>query len=181
MNLASTRKQHAMLRVLAADGAIFFILFAGYLYLRIRAASWPEALHFPSAVMALAMTLFVFSGSFTMNAAKNAQLKADPLLATRLIAATVGVWVMFLICDAMEWGRLLFFEKPPVLFAETFCLLTGYHALHLLGGLPYLITAAAKVDKSDIGAAALFVHFTNVIWLAVFAAIYVFGTDLTGF
>ncbi len=181
MKVAETRRQRAMLRFLVADGAIFALLFTAYLVVRVRAQDWSAALHFPSAVMALAMTLFAFSGSFTMNAAKNAQAKADPLLATRLIAATAGVWVMFLICDAMEWARLLFFEKPSILFAETFCLITGYHALHLIGGLPYLITRAARVDQSDVGAAALFVHFTNIVWLAVFVAIYVFGTDLSGF
>ena len=170
-----------MLRILLADGAVFLILFVGYLYLRLRSAEWAGALHFASAVMALAMTLFAFSGSFTMAAARNAQDKGDPLLAARLIAATVGVWIMFLICGAMEWGRLLFFENPPILFAQTFCLLTGYHALHLIGGVPYLVKVAVQADQSDVGATALFVHFANVLWLLIFVAVYVFGTDLSGF
>jgi len=179
--LAATRRQRAMLQFLLIDGAIFLILFLTYLYLRLRAPDWAGALHFASAVMALAMTLFAFAGSFTMAAARNAQSKHDNFLAARLLSATVGLWVMFLICDGMEWGRLLFFEKPPIIFAQTFCLITGYHALHLIAGLPYLFMVAVHIDRSDAGAAALLVHFTNAIWLLIFIAIYMFGTDLQGF
>ncbi len=180
MTLASTRRQRAMLRFLIADGVLFLALFAGYWIARYRAPEWPAALHFPSAIMALAMSLFVFSGSFTMYAGRNAQEKGDSVLLTRLVIATVAVWIMFLICAAMEWARLLFFEKPPILFAETFCLLSGYHALHLLAGLPYLFRIAARPEQSDAGAAALFVHFTNLVWLLIFVSVYMLGTDLEG-
>ena len=169
-----------MLTFLAADGALFLIFFLAYLYLRWKTPAWAEALHFASAIMATAMTLFALAGSFTMAAAANAQSKNDNVLAARLVAATVGLWVTFLICDAIEWGRLLFFEKPPLIFAQTFCLLTGYHALHLIAGLPYLVTVTVKTEKSDVGAAALLTHFTNLIWILIFVAFYMFGTDLQG-
>lgn len=169
-----------MLTFLLADGVVFLILFLSYLYLRWKEPEWAAALHFASAIMATAMTLFALAGSFTMAAAANAQAKDDHMLASRLVAATVGLWVTFLICDGMEWGRLLFFEKPPVIFARTFCLVTGYHALHLMAGLPYLVMVTINIRKSDVGAAALFTHFTNLIWLMIFVAFYMFGTDLQG-
>ncbi len=169
-----------MLKFLLLDGAVFSALFLGYLFLRVRAPEWSGALHFASAIMAIAMSLFTFAGSFTMAAAWDASRKGDEVLASRLIAATVGLWITFLICDAMEWGRLLFFEKPPAIFAQTFCLLTGYHALHLIAGLPYLVLVTVNIQKSDVGAAALFTHFANVIWLMIFIAFYLFGTDLQG-
>ncbi len=169
-----------MLRFLLADAALFAILFLTYLYLRLRSPEWAQALHFASAIMAIAMSLFAFAGSFTMAAAAHAQTRKDNVLASRLTAATVGLWFTFLICDAMEWGRLLFFEKPPEVFARTFCMVTGYHALHLIAGLPYLIMVTAKIDRSDAGAAALFTHFTNLMWLMIFVAFYMFGTDLQG-
>ena len=179
--MVATRRQRAMLRFLLGDGAVFLVLFVSYLYLRLRAPEWAGALHFASAIMALAMSLFVFAGSFTMAAAYNAQRKADYALTSRLVGATAGLWVMFLICDGMEWGRLLLFEKPPAVFAQTFCLISGYHALHLIAGLPYLITVAVHSRTADAGAAALLVHFTNAVWLLIFIAFYVFGTDLQGF
>jgi len=169
-----------MLRFLLADGAVFLVLFLFYLYIRLKAPEWAAALHFASAIMAIAMTLFTFAGSFTMAAAANAQAKGDNVLASRLTAATAGLWVTFLICDAMEWARLLFFEKPPTIFAQTFCLLSGYHALHLIAGVPYLIQVTVNIRKADAGAAALFTHFANAIWLMIFVAFYVFGTDLQG-
>jgi len=178
--LAGTRRRRAMLQFLLIDCAVFLTLFLGYLFLRIRSPEWSGALHFASAIMAIAMSLFTFAGSFTMAAAQDASGKGDEVLASRLISATVGLWVTFLICEAMEWGRLLLFEKPPAIFAQTFCLLTGYHALHLIAGLPYLIMVVVNLKKSDVGAAALFTHFTNLVWLMIFVAFYLFGTDLQG-
>ncbi|MDQ6677521.1 MAG: cytochrome c oxidase subunit 3 [Acidobacteriota bacterium] len=181
MTLVRTRRQRAMFRFLLVDLAGFLILFFVYIYFRIKAPEWAGALHFASAIMAIAMTLFAGSASFTMAAAANAQVRNDLPLASRLIGATIGVWIMFLICDAMEWARLLFFERPPQIYAATFCVLSGFHALHLIAGLPYLLMLIVNLKRSDVGAAALFVHFTNVVWLMVFVSVYLLGTDLQGF
>jgi len=180
MILVHTRRQRAMFRFLLVDLAVFSVLFFAYVYFRIKAPEWAGALHFASAIMAIAMTLFTGSASFTITAAANAQTKNDMPLASRLIGATIGVWIMFLICDAMEWARLLFFERPPQIYAATFCVLSGFNALHVIAGLPYLLLVAVNLKRSDVGAAALFVHFTNIVWLVVFVSLYLSGSDLQG-
>jgi heme/copper-type cytochrome/quinol oxidase subunit 3 len=44
----------------------------------------------------------------------------------------------------------------------------------------YLSVVAAKIKTSDAGSAALFVHFTNLVWLILFIGFYLASADLQG-
>jgi heme/copper-type cytochrome/quinol oxidase subunit 3 len=52
--------------------------------------------------------------------------------------------------------------------------------LHLLIGLIYLTVVASRIRVTDAGAAALFVHFTNLVWLVILAGVYFASADLQG-
>jgi heme/copper-type cytochrome/quinol oxidase subunit 3 len=180
--MVHTRRQRAMLTFLCADAAVFLVLLTVYLYLRAHAPEWPVALHFASGLMAFAMTLFTLSGSFTMAAAARDQERGGETIAMRLILATIAVFGTFLLCDAMEWARLILFEHVTLAtpFGETFFALSGYQAVHTFAGCFYLAAVAGKVKRSDVGACALFIHFTNLLWLVIFVALYLSNADLKG-
>jgi cytochrome c oxidase subunit 3 len=171
-----------MLIFLCADGIVFLALFTVYIYLRAHAAEWPLALHFASGLMAFAMTLFTLCGSFTMFAAAREQEKGGEVNAVRLIVATIAVLGTFLILDAMEWARLILFEHVTLAthFGATFFALSGYHALHVFFAVFYLAAVAANIKRADVGAAAFFIHFTNLMWLAIFVGLYLSNADLKG-
>jgi heme/copper-type cytochrome/quinol oxidase subunit 3 len=186
--LVATRKQRGMFIFLAADFVVFLVLFIGYIYLRRQAPLWPDAFHFPSGLMAAAMTLFALSGSFAMFYSAQHQLKDSFEIAMRLIVATIAVLGSVLILLAMEWVRLIaivevtFTANPwnvPA-FSSTYFALTGFYALHLLIGIIYLGIVASRIRNSDAGAAALFVHFTNLVWLILFFGLYMASADLQG-
>lgn len=180
--LVHTRRQRAMAVFLTGDGAAFLTLFTVYLYLRIQAAEWPTALHFASGVMGFSMTLFAVSSTFTMAAAARQQEKGDTVHTPKLIGISVATWLTFLFLAAMEWARLVLFEKVTLSspFGATFFALSGYHALHVVIGCFYMIAVAARIEESDVGACALFVHFSNAMWLMAYAGLYITNTDLQG-
>lgn len=177
-----TRRQRAMLTFLYVDAAVFLTLLAVYIYLRAHAPEWPVALHFASGLMACAMTLFTVAGSFTMAAAARDQEKGGETVAMRLAVATIAVFGTFLLCDAMEWARLILFERVTLVtpFGATFFALSGYQALHTFVACFYLAAVAGKIKRSDVGACALFIHFTNVLWLVIFVALYLSNADMKG-
>ncbi len=179
---APTRRQRAMLIALGVDGVLFLALFAAYVYLRVHASTWPVALHFASGLMACAMTLFTLCGSFTMFVAAREQRKAGDANALRLVLATIALLGTFLLLDAMEWARLILFEGVNLrgAFGSTFFALSGFHALHVLVACLYLSAVAGKLRRSDVGASALFVHFTNIVWIILFIGLYLSNADLQG-
>jgi cytochrome c oxidase subunit 3 len=186
--LLATRVQRGMAIFLCADFAIFLALFISYIYLRIHAPTWPGAFHFASGLVAFAITLFAFSGSLTMFYSVRYQVTKGYEIATRLLVATIAVWGCVVMLLGMEWVRLIFISEVTFrdnpwhipAFSSTYFVLTGFYALHLLGGLIYLTVVASKIQTADAGAAALYIHFTNLVWLILLFGVYFASADLQG-
>jgi cytochrome c oxidase subunit 3 len=183
-----TRVQRGMAIFLCADFIVFLALFVSYLYLRVQAPSWPGAFHFASGLMAFAITLFALSGSFAMYHAVRYQISKGYEISVRLIVATIAVLGSVFMLLGMEWVRLVFiagvtFTNNPYgvpAFSWTYFALTGFYGFHLLAGLIYLSVVAAKIQTSDAGSAALFVHFTNLVWIILLIGVYFASADLQG-
>ncbi len=177
-----------MLMFLSADAIMTLTVFAAFAYLRFNAPHWPAAFHFPSGLMAAAMTMFLLSGSFTMFLAVRATHggEAGMEAPARWIAVTIATWCCFLLVEGVEWVRLnlilgVTLSSNPwnvPLFGATYFILTGLHAVHVLGGLVYLTLVALK--KWDVKAAFWYVNFVNLLWLPLFFGLYLTSTDLQG-
>jgi cytochrome c oxidase subunit 3 len=184
----ANRQQRLTFTLLCADLIVFLSLFTAYLYRRHETPEWPAAFHFASGLMAVAITLFVFAASFAMFYAARRQAMQSFEVSMRLVVAAIAVWGSAFILISMEWMRLVFvmeagFSTNPwgvPAFTENYFVLTAFFAVHLLAGMIYLAVVAAKIKTSDAGAAALFVHFTSLVWLLLFVGIYLAGTDLQG-
>jgi cytochrome c oxidase subunit 3 len=173
---------------LSADGFMTVAFYAAFAYLRFNAPHWPEAFHFPSGLMAAAMTMFLLSGSFTMflgvRAARDGEI--DPHATPRWIAVTIALWCCFLLVESVEWVRLYFIMGVTLssnpwnmpLFGASYFVLTGLHGLHVIAGLVYLTLVAVKGWSAK--AAWLYVNFVNLIWLPLFFGLYLTSTDLKG-
>ncbi len=183
-----TGSQRGMTLFVATDLCVFLALFCSYIYLRVQTPQWPAAFHFASGLLAFAMALFAFSGSFAMFYAERYQSRIGNTVVMRLIIATVAVFGCVFLMLAMEWTRLIFlsdvtFTTNPYqvpAFSWTYFALTGFYGFHLLAAMIYLSIVAARIDSSNIGASAIFVHFTNVVWLVILIGVYFASTDLQG-
>ncbi len=180
-----TRTQQAMLIFICADAVMFASFYSTYIYLRHLTPVWPTAFHFPSGLMAVAMTMFLLAGSFL---AAVAARQTDAVIAVRCLAAAVVLWLSFLFIEAIEWVRLIVEESVTLrsnpwnvpVFGASFYMLSGFHALHVIAGIVYLTVVSVHVRKHDVGACALYIHFVNLMWLILFPTLYLSAADLQG-
>jgi len=171
-----------MILFLSADAIMTLTFFAVFLYLRFTTHNWPSVFHFGSDLLAVAMTMFLLAGSFTIVMA----IRADPKSASRWIALTVALWLSFLLTEAMEWVRLIALDGVGLkvnpygipAFGAAYYILTGLHGAHVIGGVIYLTVLAAT--KRDARASQWYVHFVNLIWLPIFFFVYLGSADLQG-
>jgi cytochrome c oxidase subunit 3 len=92
--------------------------------------------------------------------------------------------LMFLGCQAYEWTHLLTHRLPEAgisfsnnLFATTFFILTGFHGMHVSGGVIYNSCVLAAVNRGRYEAkhveiAGLYWHFVDLVWILIFTFVY---------
>jgi len=166
---------------LVSESVIFLSFFTGYIVYKTTALDW-----LPPGVTGLETrdpainTVVLVSSSFVIYVAERF-LHAKNLWGFRAFwLLTMAMGSYFWYGQAIEW-RSLPFGFTDGLFGGTFYLLTGFHGLHVLTGV--LLQAVmlgrslvpGNYDKGEFGVAAtsLFWHFVDVIWLILFALIYV--------
>jgi cytochrome c oxidase subunit 3 len=80
--------------------------------------------------------------------------------------------------DKYPWLRLPIFIPGGNLWASSYFLLTGFHALHVLAGLiafalmiPMALGASRAIALENIG---LYWHFVDLVWIFLFPLLYLF-------
>ncbi len=121
---------------LATDAMGFAGLLIAYGILRVRADVWPDPRSRLALAPAAAVTFALLLSSLTMTLAT----RAPSVRARRgWLVATLALGVAFLAGAAIEYAHLLSAASPmgltSDLFASTFYVVTGFHALHVLAGL----------------------------------------------
>ena len=80
--------------------------------------------------------------------------------------------------DAYPWLRLPIVIPGGPLWASTYFLLTGFHALHVLIGLiVFAVLLAMRIDRSKAGFVeniGLYWHFVDLVWIFLFPLLYLF-------
>jgi len=161
-------------------GMIFFLFsevmfFAGlisaYLVLRSGFETWPPAgqPRLPVAMTAFNTFLLLSSGvalGLGLRSAKNV-FGSHARLWLRL---TWALGAAFFILQGYEWARLLGFglTSASSLYASTFYLLIGIHALHVLGGLLFLAYVLRKLGRAPrLPRSRLLLELASVYWVFV--------------
>jgi cytochrome c oxidase subunit 3 len=95
--------------------------------------------------------------------------------------------VIFLGLQAYEWTHLIqsglkVFGNPwgATLFGASFYIITGFHGLHVTGGVIYLTVVLLAVSRIPdmhynyviAEVAGLYWHFVDLVWIMVFTFIY---------
>jgi cytochrome c oxidase subunit 3 len=122
--------------------------------------------------------------AFTSGAIWGAQraIKRNQLEAVRrwLIAAG-ALAATFLLTQAANWFEMRPAEDAPSLYISTFYLLTGVHALHVIGGfvpLGFVIWHASRRGYSSshhegLSLCAQYWHYLGVVWLILVAVLHI--------
>ena len=182
---AATPAKLAMWFFLLSDLLTFVGLLLGYGILRAAATTWRHpgepALNLPFTLL---LTAVLIVSSVTMLAARDAAQAGDRRRASRWLLATALGGGLFLLGQYAEWFGLgspglmaegLRFGRSP--YASTFYAITGFHGLHVLAGVVYLLAvlrrnAAGRASPGEVELVGLFWHFVDLVWNLVFTFLY---------
>ncbi|MCA1846530.1 MAG: cytochrome c oxidase subunit 3 [Actinobacteria bacterium] len=164
---------------LASELMFFAGLFAAYFTIRAGSDHWPpEGVELATARTALATAVLVLS-SFSMHGAVAAAGRNDRRQAMRWIGVTVVLGVVFLGNQAWEYAEAPFSISSHA-YGSLFYVMTGFHGLHVIGGLLFMGAVAAMIGGSGSRAPAgetvevcgYYWHFVDVVWVAMFSTLY---------
>lgn len=164
---------------LASELMFFGGLFAAYFTLRSAATTWPpHDVHFEVARAAL-FTLVLVGSSGTMQLAVRAAERGDRAGARRFLVVTAAMALVFLGNQASEWLSLDFTPSTHA-YGSIFYLLTGFHGIHVLGGVLAMGAVLGRMagTAEDPGVVPVvqvvgyYWHFVDVVWIAVFVTVF---------
>jgi heme/copper-type cytochrome/quinol oxidase subunit 3 len=169
---------------LAADAMSFGCLIVGYALLRHASANWPPPAQTLGINLTAFMTFLLIVSSVTMVLSLSAIQNGDMRRFKKFLLLTILGGVLFLGCQAYEWTHLLTERLPEIgisfsshLFATTFFVLTGFHGMHVTGGVLYNSCVLAACLRGRYGAkhveiAGLYWHFVDLVWILIFTFVY---------
>jgi cytochrome c oxidase subunit 3 len=155
-------------------------LFAAYFTLRATAdGDWPPPdVHLEVLTSGL-FTLGLVASSGTMQLAVRAVAR-DRLPAFRgWIIATMVLAIAFLANQAHEWSSLEFSVSSHA-YGSSFYVMTGFHGLHVFGGVLAMILLLGRAGSRRFGAAdtpavevvSYYWHFVDVVWIGLWATLF---------
>ncbi len=166
---------------LASELMFFSGLFAAYFTLRATAAGgeWP-----PPDVELEVLT----SGLFTVGLVASSgtmQLAVRSVAAGRLPAfrgwllATLALAGAFVANQAHEWSSLEFSVSTHA-YGSAFYVMTGFHGIHVLGGMLAMVLLLGRAGSRRFGAAdtpavemvSYYWHFVDVVWIGLWATLF---------
>jgi cytochrome c oxidase subunit 3 len=183
---------------LLSDTFIFGSFLTGYMTVRMSTTvPWPNpsevfALHVgatnvPLLLIAI-MTFVLITSSGTMAMAVNCAYSRDKRNAARLMVVTAAFGVLFVGMQAFEWSKLISEGVRPwgnpwgaAQFGSSFFMITGFHGLHVSGGVVLLLLFARKLVRGDydrkanyqiVEVVGLYWHFVDLVWVFIFAFFY---------
>ena len=167
----------------ASEIMFFGALFASYFTVRSNADRWPpEGTPEISLILPGILTLILLSSSVTQHRAVEALKKGDRKGLVRGLAATVLLGSVFLAGEGLEWIRLIDegLTVSTNVYGTLFFMMTGFHGLHLLGGLLILLLGLRRATiaplehqrTASMEAATYYWHFVDFVWLALATSLY---------
>ena len=168
---------------LSSELMFFAGLFAMYFTARARATEgWPPEpteLNLPYATV---FTLILVASSFTCQFGVFAAESGNVYGLRRWFTITFAMGLTFVLGQAYEYYELIS-EGTTIsssTFGSVFYLTTGFHALHVIGGLVAFVFVLIRSTMGRFtpaqATAAIVVsyywHFVDVVWIGLFATIY---------
>jgi heme/copper-type cytochrome/quinol oxidase subunit 3 len=129
-----------------------------------------------------ASTFVLLMSSLFMVLAHSAVVRGDRKYSKIWLLATAAAGATFLSFQAYEFTSFVHegLTITTNLFGSTFFVLTGFHGAHVAAGVLWLVTllfidikrGLAPRDAINVDICALYWHFVDVVWIAIFALVY---------
>jgi cytochrome c oxidase subunit 3 len=180
-DLADTRRSPMRMGMglfLLSEAFLFGSLFWTYYYLRALTPGWPA--HAPSAAPAGLNTVFLLASSGTIWSGTRAIRRGSERGLFTALLATAILGAAFLGITLWEWTHEAFRPWTDA-YGSVFYTLTGFHALHVLGGVVLMAALLARTVQHRFSAdnfvavsvGSMYWHFVDAIWVLVFTTIFI--------
>jgi cytochrome c oxidase subunit III len=172
---------------LAGDAVGFGTLLAAYGGMRATSVDWPNPYDVLGINLTAAMTFLLICSSVTMVKALEWLGRGDRGKAKAFLFYTALGGALFVACQVYEWTHLiqggLHIDGNPwgaALFGTSFFIITGFHGMHVTGGVIYLLAMIGVVSRrpdpaasyNAVEIAGLYWHFVDLVWIMVFTFMY---------
>jgi len=168
---------------LSSELMFFAGLFAIYFTARAQhVGEWPPPPTELDIPYALVVTIVLVASSFTCQLGVFAAERGDVFGLRRWYLVTLAMGTFFVLGQANEYRNLV--EEgttiPSSAYGTVFYLATGFHGLHVIGGLFAFVfllirTRLSKFTPAQATAAIVvsyYWHFVDVVWIGLFSVIY---------
>lgn len=178
------RGKFAIWLFLATEIMFFSGLIGAYIVLRTAAADWPNPQERLAVDLTALNTFILITSSWFMVKSLFAAEKGDKGGLLKWLGATILGGTLFVSVQVYEYIELYNHGASPAgdIFWSTFYVTTGFHGLHVIIGVIWLICAwvAALRGKYTpqnylgLELAGLYWHFVDLVWVLLFTIIYLF-------
>jgi cytochrome c oxidase subunit 3 len=170
-----------MFLFLLSLGILFLASIVATIIIRFRTGEWPPpGMPPPPSRLWLSTAILAVSGATMQWAVESARRDRKDSLKAAMILTTL-LAVAFLTSQVMNWWQWVG-ESATIrssLYAYLFYVLTGLHALHVVGGLvPLMVVTVnsvyerySSVFHTGVKQCAIYWHFLGVVWVFLFAVI----------
>ncbi len=183
---------------LLMDGLSFAAILIAAAYLRTNGAPWPQAGTVLNVPLTAVNTIILLFSSLTMMLALQAVRMDDQNALKKNLLLTFVLGAGFLGIQAYEYGHFIvggehlksvlsaagfegeFFRPGGSIYAACFYGATGFHGLHVLAGLIFMIYIMVRAYKGQwssthhgrVEVLTLYWHFVDLMWMFVFTVVY---------
>jgi heme/copper-type cytochrome/quinol oxidase subunit 3 len=177
-----SRSKLAVSLFILSEANFFLMLIIAYVYYHAIPVGGPTAANSLDPWRTGEFSLALFASSATMwmaDRSLRASRRAGHLF---WLFITIALGVIFLFGQGNEYARLISsgVTWSRNLFGTTFFTLTGFHGLHVFGGLCALAIVAGVSLSHEIterrreafAAVGIYWHFVDAVWVAIFSIVY---------
>jgi heme/copper-type cytochrome/quinol oxidase subunit 3 len=167
---------------LASEVMFFTGLLGAYIVLRAGHPSWPGPEGHLSVPIGTMNTLFLIGSSVTIVLSLAASQRSALPRARWWLLATIGLGSLFLIVKGFEYSEKFSHHLFPStnVFWSCYFTLTGFHALHVLGGVIFNLWILSRMfdrvvwepEAHRLELAGLYWHFVDIVWIFLFPLLY---------
>jgi heme/copper-type cytochrome/quinol oxidase subunit 3 len=137
----------------------------------------------PAVLIVSINTFILLTSSFAVVLALDALIEGQLGKVSLYLLGVLLLGLVFVMFQGVEWWNLFHEEVLPTnsTFGTAFYFLTGFHGLHVIGGLLwaliFLLPRAFRgtlrpQNASDVEIFGLYWHFVDIVWIVLFTIIY---------
>jgi cytochrome c oxidase subunit 3 len=175
--------QLGMIIFLVSLGVLFAGTMAAYLLVRYQNATWRTAEQPNLPLGLVGSTAIILGASVALQVATSAIRRNRVQTLQRALVAAFVLGVAFMIAQGVNWVAMSAKNLPPnakSLYAFTFYMLTGVHALHVIGGFVPLTLCIRNAHRgaysslrwNGVKFCAQYWHFLDAVWIIMLTTMY---------